>query len=1153
MSPDPSPADSKGPNTGGPDLKPEGSGRLPMSHGSWKSGSGGRGGLTRQESPLDLPKLEGFSIEGVLGRGATGTVFSGVQLAVDRPVAIKFLHPHLCSDKRAIIRLQREARAAARLGHPGIISAVDMGVTDGRWWYAMELVEGISLGERIEEKGTLTEREALRIFGPIVDALQHAHGMGVIHRDVKPANILLDANGRARLVDLGLAWAETDPRVTSGGTLGTPHYISPEQARNPSEVDGRSDIWSLGATMFHALTGRPPFVGNSVAEVLAGVLHQPMPDPRSLMPGLSRGMSLVLRKCLSRDPNLRYRTPLELLKDLERMRERRSPKVRSDELEPLLGGPGRFLRPLGLAILVLVAAGGWIAYWQPWAGSSQDVVQSVDLRGWPALDEVRRGLESGQVSLRRSEESLALLVSPAVGGAPPPELQGEFAQLRLVWDQKLDAALGALLTEARVRVLGSLSSGNLAEASQYLGQDFPHLVTKATGYSSIEECPPEFSGRQHALLRWQGLSQTLGTAKAEAFAALRQDLERHRREILGPQVQTLMGDARFLDALGLLSEPKADWLKMTQVIADGLLPEDLEFVLASDVLRSALYSDRDAVRNRWQLLDGELVAFLVQEAAACDGEPMGATLFKDAWAQALVRKGIQRSQLPPGASWRSLKTYSKLLGVLDGKAQALQRERASVLFQEESARSTLLASQRGFALALDIWERVLEQDGPAAQTNFARLRQREMELLSRSMTLVADVIHGSQELTLEVKGIPRRGQCSGTEDPLHHPFQLADRVTGVVHSFSLTEIVPLAQGMTLVSGSDVEGLLLEGLSHVPDPTASLPFDSSEASLSLALLRYFLGDPAGVPLPFRDEVREGIDGDLWADLERRVTLARAVRENLAQERAREMQGALEQIRKQFSTGMDLRVAHEEFLLRYGDLVSLEQRQELDALLRQAAAPPPRLTPEELFPGAEVKRDRRGSLEHVRFDFAQGSSMGWSRGLWSTDGDGLVLRGGTPGDEAFLRMEDAAHFDLAPAFDLSERLVLRFHVESIDEGAAENELCLSVAGMSVFFVDRKQDPFIAYTAGDLPTALADLRRGKLRSLARFEGFPRTQPVTIEISFQPRTMILEHVIVGGERLSLGGVRRAPGGKRVGTVAIRSRMPLRVLWVELEGHERD
>ena len=187
----------------------------------------------RAESVYDLPPIPGYRLEGVLGSGATGTVYSAVQEAVDRPVAIKFLHPELCTNRRTVARLRREARVTARLGHPGIVTAIDMGEAEGRWWYAMELVEGISLGERVTERGPLEEREAIRLFVPLVDALRHCHEMGVVHRDVKPANILVDESGRARLADLGLAWAEADPRVTGeDGALGTPHYMSPEHARD---------------------------------------------------------------------------------------------------------------------------------------------------------------------------------------------------------------------------------------------------------------------------------------------------------------------------------------------------------------------------------------------------------------------------------------------------------------------------------------------------------------------------------------------------------------------------------------------------------------------------------------------------------------------------------------------------------------------------------------------------------------------------------------------------------------------------------------------------------------------------------------------------------------------------------------------------------
>ena len=156
-----------------------------------------------------------------------------------------------------------------------------------------------------------------------------------MHRDIKPANILIDRSRGACLADLGLAFGDDDPLLTKpGGTLGTPHYISPEQAVDATAADVRSDLWSFGATLFHALCGRPPFGGDSAAEIVSGVLYGRIPDPRELEPSLSKGMALVLRKCLTRDPERRYQSPYELCGDLERVRERRQPNVSRSRLRP---------------------------------------------------------------------------------------------------------------------------------------------------------------------------------------------------------------------------------------------------------------------------------------------------------------------------------------------------------------------------------------------------------------------------------------------------------------------------------------------------------------------------------------------------------------------------------------------------------------------------------------------------------------------------------------------------------------------------------------------------------------------------------------------------------------------------------------------------
>jgi serine/threonine-protein kinase len=343
-----------------------------------------------------FPEIPGYRLEAVLGRGATGTVYRAVQVAVERVVALKVLHPELAGSK-AVKRLQREARTTARLAHPGIVSAIDMGQVGGLWWYAMELVDGPSLSAVLREKGRLKEREALKLFIPLCEALGHAHEHGVVHRDIKPANILVDAHGRARLVDLGLAFTEDDPLLTrTGGTLGTPHYLSPEQARNPQAVDVRSDLWSLGASMYHALCGRPPFAGESVAEILSGVLYAHIAEPRDLEPSLSPGMSLVLRKCLTRNADKRYANPTELLRDLEALRERRAVTVSTRGLDPVAGARERRRRNAWIAaaaVLVLALAG--VAWWRPWAVPPPlDGVPAASATPWAPLEEILQASRS---------------------------------------------------------------------------------------------------------------------------------------------------------------------------------------------------------------------------------------------------------------------------------------------------------------------------------------------------------------------------------------------------------------------------------------------------------------------------------------------------------------------------------------------------------------------------------------------------------------------------------------------------------------------------------------------------------------------------------------------------------------------------------------
>jgi tRNA A-37 threonylcarbamoyl transferase component Bud32 len=275
-----------------------------------------------------------YEILARVGSGAMGTVFKARQKHMNRIVALKVLKPALARDERFVERLRREARIVGKLNHPNIVTGYDLGEEGGYHFFVMEYVEGRSLRQLLHEWGMFPEEQVLDVAIQIAGALAHAYDCGVIHRDVKPGNILIDQDGRVKLTDMGLAKVETDLQLTrEGATVGTPQYVSPEQARDPRSADARSDLYSLGATLFHMSTGQTPFHADTIGELITKVLHDRPPTAISVNPALSDGLSLVIRKLLSKDPDLRYQTPGELLVDLQRLQRHEKPAIDRSELE----------------------------------------------------------------------------------------------------------------------------------------------------------------------------------------------------------------------------------------------------------------------------------------------------------------------------------------------------------------------------------------------------------------------------------------------------------------------------------------------------------------------------------------------------------------------------------------------------------------------------------------------------------------------------------------------------------------------------------------------------------------------------------------------------------------------------------------------------
>jgi serine/threonine-protein kinase len=281
-------------------------------------------------------QIPGYELLQKLGQGAMGTVYKARQLSMNRLVAVKVLPPRVASDPEYLERLTREAHLAAKLSHNNIVQAIDVGSAGKIHYFIMEYVEGRTMRQDIEAGKVFPEREAVEIVLQIAQALSHAHRRGLIHRDIKPANVLLTPEGIAKLADLGMARETGDEALIQrekGLSIGTPYYMAPEQILGQGDIDVRADIYSLGGTLYHMVTGQVPFPGKNIDDVFNRHLAGKLTPPDHLNTDLSSGLGEVCEVMMARDREQRYQTPDDLIIDLECLLNDEPPRLARQRIE----------------------------------------------------------------------------------------------------------------------------------------------------------------------------------------------------------------------------------------------------------------------------------------------------------------------------------------------------------------------------------------------------------------------------------------------------------------------------------------------------------------------------------------------------------------------------------------------------------------------------------------------------------------------------------------------------------------------------------------------------------------------------------------------------------------------------------------------------
>ncbi len=631
------------------------------------AGGGGAAGDAAARAPHPSEVIKGYRILERLGRGGMGSVYRAEQAGMNRVVALKILRRPFGQVEEHVERLRREARLVGALDHPNIVRGLDVGSHGPYHYFAMEFVEGETLRDLLKKRGIVPESEALRIVEQVCLALDHAHSRGIVHRDVKPGNIIVTPDGTPKLTDYGLAKGPADFTLTqSGVTIGTPQYISPEQAKDPVGVGIQTDLYSLGATAYHMLTGIPPHTSDTLAGLLTKVLYEKPRTARQVNPRVSAGASFLVEKMMAKQPRHRYREPREVLRDLRSLAAGRTivPSNWAGDFEVHEARRRVRLIGAGAAAAVVLLAGATV--WLQWRNQEQARRDREDgARGRYAILDAEGPPRSHEAWLNRLQALEEFLRDPANAETPAYEVAvgaREEAQEHVkAWGEARSVRETAAVAAQGLR---------FREAVEILRRELPTF--------EAEERRP--FGREPAAWLREEIEAVRAAGRAEAAAAIAAALEKAAKspavEGMAERIQQQLTTARDRCRDVFLEGDARPLVPIEDVIGD------IERARAN--VEQSRFGPGFRQSAALSLANGEFASLEQQIREAMDGMAQDAAL-----QDLLARIPAPAAEDLRGRGTRELERA---------------RERNEAWIREESARAQGLADGGSFDAAVEILE-----------------------------------------------------------------------------------------------------------------------------------------------------------------------------------------------------------------------------------------------------------------------------------------------------------------------------------------------------------------------------------------------------------------------------------------------------------------